>query len=365
VTDPRSFVDRKRGTWLFVARDPRGDVKRVVVAVVLLVLLSGCNAFGTTAERTPAETVTAAPVPTAGTVATATGTPGNCVSPKPAAAPVSTPQPRTDPIELTGASGTVDGRTLSARHGRTLSNYSFHLRAGTSGEVWSLPGGAAFTYQGSGLGVGAPWAYAVGGQLYTLRTDEGQLVFDEREYGRDSPTRERLSPVLTGERWLAGQIGAYNYSVVDTREYNGTTVRVLEDTTTEEGLVVRPSVRAGALLFVNSTVYVDAHGVVRYVRHVEHLRYGPGTGIPNRTTVGTFTVDQVGTAGIHRPAAFCVTNPDAMRTAGPEFGPNPTVVGSSIDEPRTAGPDTTASTVTAPVNGSTATPDGTSADTPS
>lgn len=334
-------------------------MKRIAVAVALLVLLSGCNAFGGGTDRTPAETVTAAPVPTVGTVATPTGTPGSCVSPRPAAAPVSTPQPRADPVALTDANGTVDGQTLAARHGRALSNYSFHLRAGVSGEVWSLPDGAAFTYRGSGLGVGAPWAYAVGGQLYTLRADEGQLVFDERAYGRDSPVREGLVPVLTGERWLAGQIGAYNYSVVDTREYNSTSVRVLEDTVTEEGLVVRPSVRAGALLFVNSTLYVDAHGVVRYVRHAEHLRYGPGTGIPNRTTVATFTVDQIGTAGIHRPAAFCVTNPNAMRTPGPEFGPNPTVVGSSIDESRTAGPDGTAPTVTAPRNDSTTTPDGT------
>ena len=332
--------------------------------VVLLVLLSGCNAFGGSADRTPAETVTAAPVPTAGTVATPTGTPGNCVSPKPAAAPVSTPQSRADPVELTDANGTVDGRTLAARHGRALSNYSFHLRAGSSGEVWSLPGAVAFTYEGAGLGVGAPWAYAVGGRLYTLRTDEGQLVFDEDPYGRDSLAREQLVPVLTGERWLAGQVGTYNYSVVDTREYDDTTVRVLEDTTTEEGLVVRPSVRAGALLFVNSTLYVDANGVVRYVRHVEHLRYGPGTGIPNRTTVATFQVDQVGTAGIHRPAAFCVTNPDAIRTAGPEFGPNPTVVGSSFDESLTAGPRTTAPTTTAPVNASTATPEGTDVGTP-
>jgi hypothetical protein len=110
-------------------------------------------------------------------------------------------------------------------------------------------------------------------------------------------------------------------------------------------------------------VYVDAHGIVRYVRHVEHVRYGPGTGIPNRTTVATFTVDQVGTADIHRPAAFCVTDPDAMRTAGPEFGANPTVVGSSIDAAVTAGPGNT-STLTAPANASTGTPRGTTAGTP-
>ena len=334
-------------------------MKRVAVAVALLVLLGGCNAFGGSAAPTPGDTVTAAPVPTAETTPTPTGTPGECVSPEPAAAPVSTPTPRAEPVALIGPNGTVGGATLAAVHRRALANFSFHLRAGSSGEVWSLADGTAFTYEGAGLGVGSPWAYAVGGRLYTLRTDEGQLVFDERDYGRDSALRRGLVPLLTGQRWLTGEIGPYNYSVVGTREYENTTVRVLEDTTDEDGIVVRPSPRAGALLFVNSTVFVDERGIVRYARHVEHLRYGPGTEVPNRTTVATFTVDQVGTAAIHRPAAFCVTNPTAIRTAGPSFGPTPTARGSSTGESATDSPDG-ATTVT----GNASTPEPTEAPDP-
>jgi hypothetical protein len=303
-------------------------VKRLGLAVALLVLVSGCNAVGGTNAPAPAETATAAPVPTVEATATPTGTPGECASPRPAAAPESTPAPRAEAVALTDADGEVGGATLAASHRRALTNYSFHLRAGTSGEVWSLPDAAAFTYEGPGLGVGAPWAYAVGGRLYTLRTDEGQLVFDERDYSRDSRVRERLVSVLTGEHWLAGEIGPYNYTVVDTREYRGTTVRVLQDTR-DRGVVVQPSARSDAFLFVNSTVYVGPHGIVRRVRHVEQNRYRPSAAVPNRTVVATFAVDQVGTADIHRPAAFCVTDPSAMRTAEPIPGQRATVAGST------------------------------------
>jgi len=292
-------------------------VNRSAVAVALLVLLSGCNAFGGAPEPTPEETVTPVDVPTDDPVATTTetNTPGNCVAPRPAAAPGSTPAPRAEPITLPDpdGDGAVTGRDLTVLHGRALSNYSYHLRTGSTVEVWSLPDAAAFTSEGVGFGVGWPWAYAVGGRLYTLRSDRGDLVFSERPYGPDSATRQRLASVLTGEQWLLEQTGPFNYTVVDTREYDNTSVRVLRDTT-DEGLVVESSPLTGALLFVNSTLYVDDHGIVRHVRHVEQLRYGPTDDIPNRTTVRTLAVDRVGTVEIHRPAAFCASDPDVIRS---------------------------------------------------
>jgi len=309
-------------------------VKRLAVgvAVAVLVLASGCNAIGGV-EPTPAEAVTPAPVPTVGTVETAESTATDhedCVVPRPGAAPESTPPPRAEPVALPVVDGRVNGSALAALHGRHLSNYSFHLRAGSSGEVWSLPDAAAFTYEGIGLGIGAPWTYAIGGQIYTLRTDNGQLVFDERPYGVDSATRERLRTVLTGEQWLTTHVGPYNYSVVGTRSVDGTELRVLRDTI-EEPFLRRPDARAAALLYVNSTLFVDRHGIVRSVRHVERLRYGPSAGIPNETRVTTFAVDQVGTADLHRPAAFCVSNPDTIHTATPTGDGNRTVVGQSVD----------------------------------
>jgi len=295
-------------------------VNRSAVAVALLVLLSGCNALGGASEPTPEETVTPVDVPTDGPVATTTetGTPGNCVAPRPAAAPRSTPAPRTEPSTLPDpdGDGAVTGTDLATLHGRALSNYSYHLRAGGTVEVWSLPDAAAFTYEGVGFEVGWPWTYAVGGRLYVLQSDGGDLVFTEQSYGPDSPTRQRLASVLTGEQWLAERVGRYNYTVVDTREYDGTTVRVLQDTT-DEGLVVESSPLTGALLFVNSTLYVDEYGVVRHARHVEQLRYGPVDDVPRQTTVSTFAVDQVGSVDLQRPSAFCVSNPEEIRSATP------------------------------------------------
>jgi len=288
------------------------------VAVALLVLLSGCNAFGGAAEPAVEETVTPVEVPTDGpvTATTETGTPDNCVAPRPATAPRSTPTPRAEPVTLPDpdGDGIVTGTDLTTLHGSALSNYSYHLRTGGTVEVWSLPDAAAFTYEGVGFDVGWPWAYAVGGRLYTLRSDREDLVFTERSYGPDSPTRQRLASVLTGEQWLLEQVGPYNYTVVDTREYDNTTVRVLRDTT-DEGLVVESSPLTGALLFVNSTLYVDDDGIVRRARHVEQLRYAPVDDIPNRTTVWTLAVDQVGSTDIHRPTAFCASNPDVIRSA--------------------------------------------------
>mgnify|MGYP000265213303 CR=1 FL=1 len=302
----------------------------VGVAVAVLVLASGCNAIGG-AEPTAAETVTPAPVPTVGTAETVESTVtdrGDCAAPRPGVAPKSTPPPRDEPVALPVVDGRVNGSALAALHGQRLSNHSFHLRAGSSGEVWSLPDAAAFTYEGIGLGIGAPWTYAIGGQIYTLRTDDGQLVFDERAYGFDSETRERLREVVTGEQWLTTHVGPYNYSVVGTRSVDGTEVRVLRDTVDQPFLRL-PNARAAALLYVNSTLSVDRHGIVRSVHHVERFRYDPRAGIPNETRVTTFSVDQVGTADLHRPAAFCVTDPGAMRTAVPTDDRNPTVVGSS------------------------------------
>lgn len=308
-------------------------MNRSAVAVALLVLLGGCNAIDG-AEQSTAETVTPAPVPSVETAdGTTTTDRGDCVAPPPGPAPGSVPASRTEPVALPEEDGQVDGSALAALHGRTLANHSYHLRVGNSGEVWSLPDAAAFTYEGVGLGVGAPWAYAVGGRLYTLRPDNGQLVFDERQYGAGTQTRERLREVLTGERWLAAEVGPYNYSVVGTRSDNGTELRVLRDTLNRPLLRV-PDARTVAQLFVNSTLAVDRHGIVREVRHVERLHYGPNTDIPNETRVATFAVDQVGTADLHRPAAFCVSNPDAMRTAVPTDGQNATLPGATtVDTP--------------------------------
>jgi hypothetical protein len=334
------------------------------VAVAVLVLASGCNAIGG-AEPTPAERVTAAPVPTVETVEPTPTDRADCVAPRPGQAPESIPQPRTEPVALPGADGRVDGAALAALHGQRLLNYSFHLRAGSSGEVWSLPDAAAFTYEGIGLGTGlgstqsgAPWTYAVGGQLYTLRTDNGRLVFDERSYRADSPTRDRFREALTGERWLASRIAPYNYTVVGTRSENGTELRVLEDTV-DQPVLRRPDPRAGAMLEVNSTLYVDRHGIVRAARHVERFQYVPNAGIPNETRTSTLVVDQVGTADLHRPAAFCVSNPDAMRTAAPTDGRNTAASGltaGTTSEPTATVPGNATGT-NAPVT-RTATADG-------
>jgi hypothetical protein len=120
-----------------------------------------------------------------------------------------------------------------------------------------------------------------------------------------------------------------------------------------------PDARTVAQLFVNSTLAVDRHGIVREVRHVERLHYGPNTDIPNETRVATFAVDQVGTADLHRPAAFCVSNPDAMRTAVPTDGQNGTLPGtttSSTPTPNASDVDTLTPNASAGTQTSTPSP---------
>ena len=78
----------------------------------------------------------------------------------------------------------------------------------------------------------------------------------------------------------------------------------------------------------------------------------------------TFDIDRVGTTDLHRPAAFCVSEPSAMRTATPTRGENATVIGSSIEGANGTGTPTGRTTTEGGANASTPTSTPTPGHTP-
>lgn len=290
------------------------------LVVAVLVVTSGCNALGA-GDPGVDGTVTPVAVPDVAPAETPRPTAAGreCLAPPPETPTGGPPPTPEEAVPLGGGDGVVNGSALVDRHVRALSNDSYRLRIGNRTTVWSMPDAAAFTYEGLELGVGGPWVYAVAGTAYTLRPGDGGLVLDEEAYGPDSAARDRLVGVLTGEHWLGQRLSWHEYTVVDTRTWNGTEVRVLADAV-EAPLLLQSDSRNAGVMYLNSTVYVDRRGIVRYVRHVRRIDYQDDE-LENQTVVDTLTVDQIGTARVHRPAAFCVSNPGDVRTPTPDEQP--------------------------------------------
>ncbi|MFB6151117.1 MAG: hypothetical protein ABEJ40_04860 [Haloarculaceae archaeon] len=278
-------------------------MRRATVVVALLVLASGCNALGTgpDGDRT---TVTPAPVPEETVTANPAATPGECLAPVPAT-PDSTP-PGTPGATafLPMGGGVVNGSALVGHHAETISSYSYHLRIGAGTESWVMPGAAAFTYEGVHLGLLTVRAYAVGGTLYALngsaagRADEARVI--RQPYRPGTAIYERYARVVSGRAWLENHVGRWNYTVVGTRTWNGTRVRVLEDAGPS-----RIWVTPAKALVVDSTLYVDRRGLIRYVDHERTVQYRQQLDYRNVTSEWTVEIDQIGTARLHRPESFC------------------------------------------------------------
>ncbi|WP_123538238.1 hypothetical protein [Halosimplex salinum] len=282
-------------------------MRRTVVAVALLLVVSGCNAFPTGgSEDAPEETLTPAEVPTAESLRTPTATPTECLAPRVAApdrSPAATP---TTPAPLPTENGTVRGAALVTRHAAALANYSYALRMDGT-RVESMPGATAFTYEGVTLGFESVQMFAVAGTVYHLHQTGAGVSVTEQPYPGDAATREQYLNDLTGRDWLAERVGPYNYTRVDTRTWNGTEVRVFRDDLDAEILV-----GAGEALSINSTVLVDRRGVVRHVRHVRTVRSDDVDEVVNTTDVETLSVPEVGTVTVERPEAFCVPRSEVV-----------------------------------------------------
>lgn len=308
---------------------------RRTVVVALLVVLAGCNAFagGSGTDRPETATLTPVEVPTAESLRTATPTPTACLAPRVAADDRTPPPTPATPVPLATTDGTVSGSDIVAAHGAALDNYSFSLRMDGT-RVRAMPGATAFTYEGVTLGFRSVQVFAVAGTIYRLRQVEDGVAVDRQPYDPDSPGSARYRDALTGENWLDERIGAYNYTRIGTRTWNGTEVRVFEEARDIEVLV-----GSGEALRVESTVFVDRRGVVRRVRQVRTLQRDTIDGIVNTTEVEMFAVGDVGTVTVRRPDAFCVPGSEAVTVSTP--GTNATAVGT--DRP----PDDTAATATA------------------
>ncbi|PSQ21958.1 hypothetical protein BRD06_10490 [Halobacteriales archaeon QS_9_67_15] len=275
-----------------------------VLLVAVLVVASGCNVFGggPTAERgSETPTLTPAPVPEAAPLRT---TPGaeECLAPR-VTAPDRTPVPTpATPVPLAGENGTVGGAALVDRHTAALANHSFALRIDAT-EVESMPRASAFTYEGVSLGFDSIQVFSVAGTTYRLHETAEGVTISEQPYDRDSSESDWYVAVLTGTHWLTDRVGALGYRQVDTRTWNGTEVRVLRDTFDGEAVV-----DIGTAVSINSTVFVDRRGVIRYVRHVRTTQSDESDDIAAATEVETFTVTDVGTVTVSRPEAFCVAS---------------------------------------------------------
>jgi hypothetical protein len=305
---------------------PRTEyVTRVAVAVALLVLLSGCNAFGGSGGDGPVDgsTVSPAPVPVLETTeATPTPTPGRCLAPRPAAPTNRTLGTPAETAALPGRDGVVNGSALVERHVGRLANHRFHLNVSDGTDVRSMPDAAAFAFEGIGIGVPATHGYAVGGSLYTIEPEKGEVRVVQRPYRLGSETNERYVRLLTGGEWLADRVGDLDYELVDTTTRNGTEVRVLRDTM-DQRLLLGPDAPFPGIVGINATLYVDRRGIVRHARYVRDIQYEVRTGVyRNVTEVETLTVDELGTARVRRPGDFCVAASDDAALVTPRSVPD-------------------------------------------
>jgi hypothetical protein len=274
-----------------------------VVVVALLVVLAGCNALTPGDDGGGRQTLTPAPVPSATETPPAGVGTADCVGPRPAtpgpSRGVATNSTPATPQPLPRDGDGVSGHRLIAIHRAASANYSYHLRAGDSLEVWSLPDAAAFSYQGIYVNHFVS-AYAVNGTLYRLSPGEGASSLQSEPYRPDDGTVDQIDPAIGVGFWLVRLVGAFEYTYAGTRDYDGTTVRVYRER------FERPFfVRLREVVSLNSTVHVDRRGIIRRIEHREQYRPARADNDSASWRNGTLVVTDVGSVRLERPAAFC------------------------------------------------------------
>ena len=276
------------------------------VVAMLVVLVSGCNGFPGGSEPTIEETVTPVPIPDEGS--TATPSDGRCLAPPPAV-PSSVGQRTPVVTDTWPINDTVFGTALIERHDAVLPEQDYTLRAGEQRRVWSLHNHSAFAYTSGDDNNSAITAYAVGGRLYeryNFSADKATLIRGSYEPSRD-PGGQFISS-LTGADWLTGIIGTYPYELQGTTTYRGTEVRVLNTT-----VLAATFVGDKYMLAINSTVYVDRRGVIRYVHHYERYNWQPTASEEAIRVINTtFEVDDLQPADIQRPSSLCGIDPGSV-----------------------------------------------------
>ena len=268
-------------------------MSRFAVAVAVLVVLAGCSGLERSSDdRMGTTTMTPAPVPAGDR--TAIGGRTTCLAP-PAGASDRTARPTPETAgPIPGENGTVRGAALVERHLDAIAAHGFTLRTNST-RVTSLPGGTAFRFNGTLLGFGPVRLYAVGETIYRLHETDDGLSVTTTVYDPGSERVEWYLDVLTGDVWLSERVARSHYRFVETRTWNDTTVRVFEST---RAVTVTEN---GEPVTATSTVLVDRRGILRHVRHVSRP-----TETDAAPRVATYTVTQVGSVTLSRPAAFCV-----------------------------------------------------------
>jgi hypothetical protein len=255
--------------------------------------------------------VTPAPVPTTASPPDPNAERAECLVPPPATPDRTTADSPATPRPLGVTNGSVEGADLIETHRRALSNHSYHLRAGRIAEVRALANARAFTYTGMLNGVPSIRVYGVGGTLYTLQSAEDGVAVRRSSYDPEAITDGSFLPSLSGSNWLENRVGVYEYDRVDTRRWNGTRVRVFRREFDTARQVVRRKVSN-----LESAVYVDDRGIIRYVDHDTKFVEVEHPTAPTEWHNATFAVTDVDTIRVRRPAAFCGPGRDPVEPAG-------------------------------------------------
>jgi hypothetical protein len=226
-------------------------------AVVVLVLLAGCSGFLGSDGGGPAETVTPAPIPETATER-----------------PVPVPQ----------ENGSVDLQRVLERHDAALSGRSFHRRVVREGprntrDVW-VDRDADIVRVRRTFGPLADDAVVTNGTLYRAVSDDPNRDYITSE-SDDSPP---YVSTLSGVRLLDVFLSDYTYERVGTVQRGGRTLALLATNDTDIPITAGDPDQTVA---VQSRLYVDRGGIVRYVDHYERHSDGTNSTVQMRVTTGT------------------------------------------------------------------------------
>lgn len=266
----------------------------ILVLLAIAIVVAGCPADGSDPR-----TLTPAQVPDAPTVEP-TPTP---VTPVASGCRIPTPAPADESLETPGnaaivptENGTVNASALGVRHLDLLRAHRYRI---------TTPESVAVVTRNRSAIVAAAIApdrsirhYVVDGRRHTyLRVERGARQFRVRDYA-GSPTLPGLDGdvTLTGEARIRRVLDWLPHRVAAVRSDGWTVLRArIDEPTTVEGRTITEA---------NSTVVVDAHGIVRSVE----TRNSAAGSAANGSTLDrriSLSITKVGNATIARPEWVC------------------------------------------------------------
>ncbi|WP_324755813.1 hypothetical protein [Haloarcula montana] len=227
------------------------------LAVVCLLLLSGCSGFLATDGGGSDRVVTPAPVPETSTA---------------------------QPVAMPRSNGSIDLRRVLARHHTALEGRSFHRQVVREGpqntrDIWVDRDTDVVRVRRT-FGPVADDAVVANGTVYRTASDD-----PDRDYvTRPSDGSVPYVSTLSGVTLLRAFLTDYEYELAGTVTRNGRSLAVLSTDDTDVPITAGDPDQTVA---VRSRVYVDRAGIVRYVEHYERDSDGTNLTVRMRVTTGT------------------------------------------------------------------------------